>query len=552
MTRPLAPAQALFARIPAPGELLRAGAAAYRRAKLCRYIRPPREEGQGALMSELFATIDRRPQAAFAAFLVCHLAVWTALPSLLYPNLPLDLIEALTYGREWQLGYDKLPPLPWWLVEIVYRLCGTDAAYYALAQFAVIAALALVWATARPLVGAAGALAAVLIVDGLHYFHYTAAKFNHDVIQLPLWALAGYAYHAALKQGRLHHWIWLGLALGAALWAKYFVAMLAIPLALFLLIDRDARKALATPGPWLAAAIALAVMAPHLLWLVRNDFLPFAYANARAPLPRGLFDHLLYPAAFATGQLVFMLPALLIALPLLWPRGGAPVAAAADAFDRRIAALLAFGPAATLLAAMLVSGRGAVAMWGYPLWLFLGLWVVLKAQTAVAGVRLRRIALAWGGVFVLFAAAFIVNYSVLPRFDHRYRAVFYPGDRLGAEMSARFRALTGKPLAYVIATMWDGGNIAHYAPEHPRVLIDGSPRRTPWIDLDDLVARGAVVVWTDGDRRVLPIPFRGVALDAEVQEPFALPFRRGDGELLVGWAVLRPRAAFARASASER
>ena len=48
--------------------------------------------------------------------------VWTALPALLYPNLPLDLIEALTYGREWQLGYDKLPPLPWWLVEIVYRL----------------------------------------------------------------------------------------------------------------------------------------------------------------------------------------------------------------------------------------------------------------------------------------------------------------------------------------------------------------------------------------------------------------------------------------------
>ena len=50
--------------------------------------------------------------------------VWTALPALLYPNLPLDLIEALTYGREWQLGYDKLPPLPWWLVEIVHRLIG--------------------------------------------------------------------------------------------------------------------------------------------------------------------------------------------------------------------------------------------------------------------------------------------------------------------------------------------------------------------------------------------------------------------------------------------
>src|SRR5262249_7153838 len=83
------------------------------------------------------------------------------------------LIEALTYGREWQLGYDKLPPLPWWLVEIVYRTIGIDAAYYALAQFAVVLAFIAVWLTARELVGATAALVAVLILDGLHYFHFT-------------------------------------------------------------------------------------------------------------------------------------------------------------------------------------------------------------------------------------------------------------------------------------------------------------------------------------------------------------------------------------------
>src|SRR5580704_15373302 len=84
--------------------------------------------------------IEAAPRAAFAAFLALHFVVWTALPALLYANLPLDLIEALTYGREWQLGYDKLPPLPWWLVEIMHRAFGADAAYYALAQAAVIVA----------------------------------------------------------------------------------------------------------------------------------------------------------------------------------------------------------------------------------------------------------------------------------------------------------------------------------------------------------------------------------------------------------------------------
>src|SRR5260370_24757340 len=254
-------------------------------------------------MSGLIAAIERRPEQAFAAFLALHAVLWTVLPALLYPNLPLDLIEALTCGREWQLGYDKLPPLPWWLIEIVHRVVGVDAAYYALAQIAVVAAFVAVWLRARPLVGGVGALVAVLILDGLHYLHFTAAKFNHDVIQLPLWALAGYAFHAALKHGRLLHWGLLGLAIGLALWAKYFVVVLALPLALFLLLDRDARRALATPGPWLALAVALVVMTPHLVWLGRHDFLPFPYARARAPPVRGVLDHLVHPPVFAVSPL---------------------------------------------------------------------------------------------------------------------------------------------------------------------------------------------------------------------------------------------------------
>ena len=268
----------------------------------------------------LIGWIEHRPQAAFGWFLALHFAVWTALPSLLYANLPLDLIEALTYGREWPLGSDKLPPLPWWLVEIMYRTFGVDAAYYALAQVAVVIAFALVFATARPLVGAAGALVAVLIIDGMHYFQYTAVKFNHDVVQLPFWALAGYAFHAALKRRRLGHWTLLGVAFGGALWAKYFVVVLAAPYALFLIFDRQARRALVTPGPWLALVIALLIALPHVIWLFHTDFLPFAYAEHRAAPVRGWFDHIFHPAVFAASQVFFLLPSLFIAAALLWPR----------------------------------------------------------------------------------------------------------------------------------------------------------------------------------------------------------------------------------------
>ena len=95
--------------------------------------------------------------------------------------------------------------------------------------------------------------------------------------------------------------------------------------------------------------------------------------------------------------------------------------------------------------------------------------------------------------------------------------------------------------------MWDGGNVSHYAPERPRVLIDGLLRRAPWIDLGDLRARGAVVVWADNrDPNVLPRAYRAIADDAEVQPGFTLPFRLGTGQVTVGWAVLRPRPVVAR------
>ncbi|MGA2895254.1 MAG: glycosyltransferase family 39 protein [Xanthobacteraceae bacterium] len=506
----------------------------------------PRSAPGAAALSGLIGFIERRPQAAFSGFLALHFAVWTALPALFYANLPLDLIEALTYGREWQLGYDKLPPLPWWLVEIMYRAFGADAAYYALAQAAVVIAFALVFAAARPLVGTLGALVAVLIIDGFHYFQYTAVKFNHDVIQLPFWALAGYAFHAALKRGRLAYWLVLGVAFGGALWAKYFVVVLVAPYALFMLFDRQARQAFATPGPWLALATALLIAAPHVVWLLQTDFEPFAYASHRAAEARGWFDHVLHPAAFAVSQIFFALPALFIATALFWPRpmvASLPNAAQnlADAFDRRIVTVLVFGPGLTTIAFAAVSGRGPVAMWGYPLWLYLGLWLVLAAQTAIDGTRLRRIVGAWAAVFASFVVVFVANYSVLPYFDHRYRAVLFPGDMLGATLTQRFHAATGAPLHYVIGSMWDGGNLAHYSPDQPQVLIDGEPARAPWIDLNDLRNKGAIVLWTQGDSEAMPPQFAAIAPDAVIGPPFDLPMRRGDGAIHVGWAILKAR-----------
>jgi hypothetical protein len=229
---------------------------------------------------------------------------------------------------------------------------------------------------------------------------------------------------------------------------------------------------------------------------------------------------------------------------MFWPPEGKK--SLVEPFDRRIVTLLAFGPALTMIALAAVTGRGAVAMWGYPLWLFLGLWLVMAARVSFDTARLTRIIGAWAIVFTIFVLAFIANYLVLPPLDHRYRAVLFPGDKLGEMLTARFHDATCHPpdctsLRYVIGSMWDGGNLAHYSPDQPQVLIDGLPARAPWIDLDDLRNKGAVLVWTQSDPHKIPPAFAAIAPGAELGAPFDLPMRRGDGTVHVGWAILKPR-----------
>src|SRR5499427_93213 len=398
----------------APGKMGRP-AGPSNRSRAMDGLSPARQTAPG-FGSVLLANIGERPWAGFWLLAAAHAAIWTILPFALYPNLPLDIIEALTYGREWQIGFDKLPPLPWWLVEVAYRAFDSDIAYYALGQLSVLTAFAAVWAVMLRIAAPPAAAASILIIDGLHFFNFTSPKFNHDVIQLPFWALAGLSFHGALRTGRLVHWAVLGVALGLAFWAKYFVVVLGVPLLLFMLIDPRARRCLATPGPYLAVAISLAIMSPHLTWLYQNDWLPLNYAATRAKATNGFIDHFAQPALFAVAQLFWLLPTIIIALPLLrrpYERDATP----ADDYDRRILALLAFGPAVTLIAASALSGRGLVAMWGYPLWLFLGPWLVVSVSSRIDRASLAWVAGVWGTVTAFYALTFVSQYAVLPYFD---------------------------------------------------------------------------------------------------------------------------------------
>src|SRR4051812_9492115 len=392
---------------------------------------------------------QRAPGICLAVVLVLHLVIWTALPALLSHNLQLDLVEDLALGREWQLGYWKHPPLPWWVADVVYRLTGDVHAVYILGPLAAAVCMYLVWLLGRDIVGGFQSLIAVLALEGIHFFNFSVPKFAHDQMQLPFWAMTGLFLYQALVQGRARHWLLAGASLALCFWSKYAAFALAGSIGLFMLFDPRARRTLATPGPWLMALAFFVVIAPNFNWLIESGFTPLRYVDARAKIATQWYHVFTSPLQWTATQLFFIAPAIaLMALALIGARPQPP-ADETTAFARRYLAMLALGPFLVTTAVALFAGRLPVAMWGYPLWCFAPLAAIVWFGPVTGSAQLRRFAAGFAVVFVAMPLAYAAVETLEPAIRDRAKATQFPGRRLADEITRAWHAKFGTQIPFV-------------------------------------------------------------------------------------------------------
>jgi len=470
----------------------------------------------------------REPGRCLAVVLILHVLLWTLLPALLSHNLQLDLAEDLALGKEWQLGYWKHPPLPWWLADLAYRASGDIRAVYLLGPLSAAACMALVWLVGRDLVGGFQALIAVLALEGIHFFNFSVPKFAHDQMQLPFWALTGLFFYRALTRERAFDWLIAGAALALCFWSKYAAFSLALSLALFLLLDTRARATLATLGPYMMALAFFVVLAPNLKWLFENGFLPLRYVDARARLATHWYHVLTYPLQWSASQLFYLAPALLmLALALLPARRAPSRDGKADedyAFARNYVTMLALGPFAVTTLIAIVLGRLPVAMWGYPLWSFAPLAALMWLGPVTEPVRLKRFAGGFIAIFIAMPLAYALSEGFEPLVRTRPKATQFPGTALAQAVTQKWHDKFSAPLAYVGGGEFASNNIAVYSPDHPHVIVHADVSLSPWIDPADLKRRGAVLVWEDGQLDAASLAqLRSSFPGLDVQAPIVLP-----------------------------
>jgi len=150
-----------------------------------------------------------------------------------------------------------------------------------------------------------GALASLVYLGVAHYYSMNA-------LDLVLWPWAALALLRAVERERLTDWAGFGVVIGLGLLNKLSMLWCAGGLGVGLLAS-GRRRVLASPGPWLAAAIAALLFAPHVAWQVSHGWptLEFMHnATSRKMLANTV-------VGFALGQLLAMNP---LAAPL-WLAG---------------------------------------------------------------------------------------------------------------------------------------------------------------------------------------------------------------------------------------
>ncbi|HEY2033520.1 MAG TPA: glycosyltransferase family 39 protein [Rhizomicrobium sp.] len=244
------------------------------------------------------------------------IAVATALKLAVSPLVGLGTNEAyaIASGRLMSLSYFDHPPLHFWLAHLCELIFGDNSA--ARIPFILLSAATswMMFALTRRLFGDRAGVWATLTLNLSVFFNLVSGNWILPDGPLNFFLLATALVLVPTAQGRSlnnKNWLAAGLLAGLAALSKYHAFLFLAGYLVFLLADGDRRRMLLTPGPWLAGAVALAVISPVLIWNASQGWASLRFQGGRAMphhLGVGLFLSLL------SAQIAVLLPGALIPL----------------------------------------------------------------------------------------------------------------------------------------------------------------------------------------------------------------------------------------------
>ena len=364
------------------------------------------------------------PARLLVAFVLVHLLVWTLVPWLGHWRVPIDNLEQLDWVRHIAWGYAKHPPFPTWLLGLAAQVLPLGIPLtYGLGALCTGLMLWLTWRLSDELLDRRRACIAVLLVCGITYYTSHVRYYNHNTLLMVAHAAATLAIWRCAQGGQTLWWWLLGVAWGLGMLSKYQMALtLCCNIGFLAVLARDPQRRGEVrhwvKGLLLAAAVCAAILVPHLLWLVDNQFPTFAYAGKSVAANQVWLHRPLDILQFVGHHLGRTLAMLAMTLLLLWLGRGRLARQSVpprrnDDFGREARWLLVMHGLAPFALMALLTLLGGVALqihWGTAyLWL-LAPWYL----TTLPGRRLTQLPLPW-----ILAGLLVVQAGTLTQYALR-------------------------------------------------------------------------------------------------------------------------------------
>ena len=400
-------------------------------------------------------------------YLLClyHLIIWTLVPYFSNKNLPLDVIEALAWGQDFDLGYNKHPPLSAWIPGLLFKIFGNkDWVYYLLSQIFIVISFIFLWKLSSFfLKKKIQILLSVLTIEGIAFYTFETPQFNVNICQIPLWIGTIYFFLKSIKNNKIADWIFLGTFSALGFLTKYIFAYLLISLFFYLIYIFFIRKKINFNFLY-TVLIFFLITAPHFQWLLQNDFTTIYYALKRGGLNEfNIYNHLLNPFKFLMSQILILLPFLLL-IYLLIKKIKIKLP-----FDNQKFIFLLFSfllPFFLILITSMVTGSRIRTMWMIPFYSLIGVFFIFLYQDSINLKKLKSFNI----LLIIFLIISPTLYSL--RSIYNDSRTGYEGKKIALQIEKEWKTISKDEISNVGFSEWYAGNLSYHLSNRPKVFLE--------------------------------------------------------------------------------
>ena len=443
-----------------------------------------------------------------AFLLLAHMAVWAVAATIAQGSggLHHDMTEAYDWGREFQLGYYKHPPLFSWIAGAWFVVFPrTDWAFYLLSAVSAGGGLLGVWFLAGRLMPNREQTLSLLLLMLTPFFSVLAITYNANAALLLIWPWTAWAFVRSVQTGKLGDGALFGLLAALALLTKYSSIFLLLACFTAAILHRRRMAYFTCLAPYAAMLVCAAVCLPHAIWVLEHPLTPVNYLLKKPVLP--LQAQLLAVGTSLLGAAaLFALPQAAVAAAL----GAAAslrllgkAATTAIGADNRWLAALALGPLALTVGCGFLFGVKLSTNYFLPALFMVPIAFTKFAEPGIAPER-RRIFWRFLAGWLLFGmlAAPLVAIAAFVRHSDQSTE---PAREIALEATRLWHEAFGQKLRLVAGTETYGLSAPFYSPDAPHLYLFATPAASPWIAPSDLARGGLLIICDHADTKCAAI-----------------------------------------------